>query len=345
MTKLKPFHLSNLLVCIWLLASLAEVSAVGRGLRSQSQQNSSPNVVDNRPSPAELEEQEEDQDVPQEQDLPQLRTQQSDITGASLSQSSPMLSAEQSPPRLRVPAAKVDPGYSVSNAASQTLAEEPEPLSEESDLDKASESAFDFPRTSFQQNNADLGLLAQSAKTAPQPSVTQVVHSLQDRAEQAATRAFPITAPGMTKPFTHGDAKSPFPLPASAAKPKPLHFTKTGAFQAEPKGAFNPVIPQKSCDPPCIASRGVCNDDVCFCKTPYTGTTCQHKLNSWMRVSYVLLAAGCAVAVFMGGLIAQIVHTIINGHFEKRLSWLGDGVVNKELWAPPEKPKKGVPKA
>jgi len=334
MTKLKPFHLPNLLVWIWLLTSLAEVSAVGRGLRSQSQQSSSPNEADNGPSPAQLEEQEEDQEVPQEQDLPQLRGQQSGIIGASQSQNSPMLPAERSPQRLPAPEAKVDLGYSINNAASETLFEEPEPLSEESDSDN-------FPVTSSQEHNADLGLLAQSADTAPQPSVTQVVHNLQERPQQAATRPSSITAPGMLK----GDAKPLFPLPAAAAKPKALHFTKTGAFQAEPKGPFNVVLPQKECNPPCIKSRGVCNDDVCFCKTPYTGTTCQHKMNSWLRVSYALVAAAAVVALFMGGLIAQIVHTIVNGHFEKRLSWLGDGVVNKELWAPPEKAKKGAPKA
>jgi len=199
---------------------------------------------------------------------------------------------------------------------SLTFSEEPKPLPEQYAPDDVSDSAVDFSKTSSQDSKMDLALAALSGKTSAPPS-------------QAATRPSPIVGEGIPEPLTHGDTK-----------PKPLHFTKTGAVQAEPKGTFNPVKPQRICDPPCIQGRGVCNDDVCFCKTPYTGTTCQHKLGGWMRISYALLGAACVVSLFMGSLLAQIVHAIVQSSYEKRLSWLGDGIVNKELWAPPETKRK-----
>merc|ERR1719214_447908 len=31
------------------------------------------------------------------------------------------------------------------------------------------------------------------------------------------------------------------------------------------------------CNPPCT-KHGVCNDNRCFCKTPWTGSSCQHQI-------------------------------------------------------------------
>merc|ERR1712194_421153 len=84
------------------------------------------------------------------------------------------------------------------------------------------------------------------------------------------------------------------------------------SFHAEPKNNF-PAILEKTnvCHPPCIQGRGICNDNMCFCKTPFSGTTCQHKMNPFSRVKYPMLVGLCGVSIVFGILFAQILHGFI----------------------------------
>merc|ERR1719281_1648877 len=108
------------------------------------------------------------------------------------------------------------------------------------------------------------------------------------------------------------------------------------AFHADAPPGFEPLESgsYQSCNPPCIQGRGICNDNLCFCKSPYTGTTCQHKVGTLARVSYPMLVAFAIVSLLFGVLAAQIIHAIINLRSEGKLSALGDGYGRKEVWMP-----------
>lgn len=91
----------------------------------------------------------------------------------------------------------------------------------------------------------------------------------------------------------------------------------------------------KVCNPPCKANRGVCNDKICFCKTPFTGTTCQHEISAGSyRFGPTLVVGSSVVSVLLGSLCANIVYSFIRESIEKRMVSLGDETVNKESWTP-----------
>lgn len=91
----------------------------------------------------------------------------------------------------------------------------------------------------------------------------------------------------------------------------------------------------KQCNPPCKAHRGVCNDRVCFCKTPYTGTTCQNEISAGSYRFGPTLVVGCSVvALGLGIFMAMIIYSFIRENIEKRMVSLGDETVNKESWTP-----------
>merc|ERR1719198_1147089 len=71
-----------------------------------------------------------------------------------------------------------------------------------------------------------------------------------------------------------------------------------------PMKDFRPASPEKynNCNPPCIQNRGVCNDNLCFCKSPYTGTTCQHEVSAIARVSYPMVV-GFSIVIFVMGIL------------------------------------------
>jgi len=218
-------------------------------------------------------------------------------------------------------------------ALQSILAKEPED-SKDAGMDSAAKvvgtpTGRDSSGTSV-SSQMDLGLPPLSPKAPSTPSVAQL--------EKALTTPFPVTVPGMSSPLSYGDAasaKALFPPVLPASMTDPAKGQKS--FHADPKKAF-PVTAEhyNTCHPPCIQGRGICNDNLCFCKSPFTGTTCQHKLGTLARVSYVMLVAASIVSLFFGVLLAQGVHALINQHFEQRLAWLGDGFIKKEVWTPPQ---------
>jgi len=104
----------------------------------------------------------------------------------------------------------------------------------------------------------------------------------------------------------------------------------------EPPGVFGEPDPTV-CSPPCYSGRGVCNDNVCFCKTPYTGTTCQHTIDAtgW-RFGPTLTVTTAVACVILGILISHLVYSFVRESIESRMASIGEETVNKESWMPSE---------
>jgi hypothetical protein len=94
------------------------------------------------------------------------------------------------------------------------------------------------------------------------------------------------------------------------------------------------------CDPPCHESRGICNDRVCFCKSPYTGSTCQNKETGLYRAPRAVAVGFAIFALFLGGVVAKVVFALIESKVEKRLEKYGSESRKTESWAPPSRATK-----
>merc|ERR1712196_500681 len=67
-----------------------------------------------------------------------------------------------------------------------------------------------------------------------------------------------------------------------------LHMARSNASTEEKPPNWPPKNEKLfECDPPCIHGRGVCNNKKCFCKSPYAGSTCQHKETGLYRAPRV----------------------------------------------------------
>lgn len=54
------------------------------------------------------------------------------------------------------------------------------------------------------------------------------------------------------------------------------------------------------CDPPCVPGRGVCDNNHCFCRSGFTGSTCQLKDKS--SADGVHVEAGVAIGILFGAM-------------------------------------------
>jgi len=91
------------------------------------------------------------------------------------------------------------------------------------------------------------------------------------------------------------------------------------------------------CDPPCITGRGICNDQVCFCKGAYYGSTCQHKMreDEWLQFAPPVVGVLCLVACAGGIALAQTVFNVIQSTRKMVQEHLfGPPTVKKECWQP-----------
>jgi len=98
-----------------------------------------------------------------------------------------------------------------------------------------------------------------------------------------------------------------------------------------------PDPPTDECSPRCLEGRGVCNDNICFCRSPFTGSTCQHNVKNLFRVSYTIttgLAVGC---VLFGILMAKLLTILVAGRRSSNaLAGYGENKQKHELWQPPQ---------
>lgn len=88
------------------------------------------------------------------------------------------------------------------------------------------------------------------------------------------------------------------------------------------------------CDPPCT-KHGVCNDNRCFCKTPWTGSTCQHQITVEKRVGYSLVVGFLIVSFVMGAIVATLVFNYLQ-KAAKEFANYGDRTTRRETWKPSE---------
>lgn len=134
---------------------------------------------------------------------------------------------------------------------------------------------------------------------------------------------------------------------ALAAVAKTSRITQQHAKEAKVNSSLKqamptnwPPEPEKAtdeCNPPCIEGRGVCNDNICFCRSPYTGSTCQHNVKDLFRVSYSL-TVGCAVACLIFGCFLAKMLTVLVGQRRSStaLAGYGENKQKHESWSPPQ---------
>jgi hypothetical protein len=86
----------------------------------------------------------------------------------------------------------------------------------------------------------------------------------------------------------------------------------------------------------------MCNDNVCFCKHPYTGSTCQHNVTNLFRVSYALTAGVAIFCIIFGIVMAKILTILVaDRRAAKALAGYGDTAsVKHEMWQPPANTRK-----
>lgn len=135
---------------------------------------------------------------------------------------------------------------------------------------------------------------------------------------------------------------------ASHVAPKMPSWLQSNATSEESMPKNWPPSGNKynQCDPPCIQGRGFCNDNMCFCRSPYAGSTCQHKTTDLYRAPRPM-AVGFAVTCFVLGIVmSKIIFSFSEHAIETRLQRYGQGKQRFEMWAPPEdktKNKKAPP--
>mmetsp|Transcript_13827 Transcript_13827/g.34079 ORF Transcript_13827/g.34079 Transcript_13827/m.34079 type:complete len:222 (+) Transcript_13827:213-878(+) len=67
------------------------------------------------------------------------------------------------------------------------------------------------------------------------------------------------------------------------------------------------------CTPECVDGRGVCHDGLCWCKTPYSGPTCDSRVDVRMRVSRLVLAGILLFTTFVGVILGTIASSCVGG--------------------------------
>eukprot|EP00930_Biecheleria_cincta_P095922 TRINITY_DN87815_c0_g1_i1.p1 TRINITY_DN87815_c0_g1~~TRINITY_DN87815_c0_g1_i1.p1 ORF type:complete len:403 (+),score=65.95 TRINITY_DN87815_c0_g1_i1:42-1250(+) len=88
-----------------------------------------------------------------------------------------------------------------------------------------------------------------------------------------------------------------------------------------------------SCNPACVEGQGICEDNICFCRHPYTGARCEEELHeegmriSWMYVTIIL----CAV-LWLGMLLGECIFCYTKG--DPKQQNVGKSLVVKEVWRP-----------
>jgi len=148
--------------------------------------------------------------------------------------------------------------------------------------------------------------------------------------------AMPSQLASMVRPAP----KSPKPLPPLHKNSSSTHLVEGSRFKSQFDEPKDPAIYDLKhvCDPPCQDGRGICNDKICFCKTPFYGTTCQNAIMSGgvLRFGPVLVTGIALACTFLGFLFAVIVYGFVRDGIEQRMVSLGADTVNKESWTPSE---------
>lgn len=102
-----------------------------------------------------------------------------------------------------------------------------------------------------------------------------------------------------------------------------------------------------TCSPPCLAGRGLCNDNICFCRSPFTGSTCQHKMSALKpyRATKFLGVGFAGLCFLFGILLSKCFFGFTEHAVETRLERYGSGKRKYESWAPPLEEKDKIGRA
>ncbi|CAE7027129.1 leuA [Symbiodinium natans] len=90
---------------------------------------------------------------------------------------------------------------------------------------------------------------------------------------------------------------------------------------------------QSSCDPACAPDRGICGHGVCFCRSPYSGPTCELEFKEdFVRFGYFTVVCLVSVAIVLGFFAADIVWRVTRP--SPKATAIGTQQVKKETWRP-----------
>lgn len=98
------------------------------------------------------------------------------------------------------------------------------------------------------------------------------------------------------------------------------------------------LVAKIECKPECIVGRGICNDGVCFCRTPYEGKKCEQEVNTEMRFGYPLFACNVIIAFIFGIAFAAFCHSFSSS---KPVQFVGPPAQRRETWIPRDREEKG----
>jgi len=331
------------LVLVLLFPNFINVSSLGDARARVGSLRASGTSQDQGPSPAELEEEEEDGTDEQEVSAAAVVPVAAGVPAAGVVpavQSAPTYSAQPAlNPRVdlqlasvataddAMPAVALPQLQSRSSGMEQAL---PPPLNNNDDqadlIDDAEPSAVPVePPISSPESSAPRPIRSQPVKA--KPSQFAAAKPSQFAAVRQDTKDVGDKAAAIQQPKSLNIPTSASAAPSNVSS---LHQDKPADFEPMPQEDSS------KCSPPCIQGRGSCNNKVCFCRSPYSGTTCQHKMDPVMRFSYPMLVAFALVSLFLGGMAAQCVHAVVISHKQQAQSArLGEGTTCKEVWCPP----------
>jgi len=189
------------------------------------------------------------------------------------------------------------------------------------------------------QRDALAGQLLPSASLIEQSQLGAAVphHLSQARAETGALAS--SATPRAQSPHT-AVKKVSHPTTVPQWQWAPVNRSQEASFQSIPTNW--PPLDNKynHCDPPCVQGRGICNDRVCFCKSPFTGSTCQHKISALYRAPKVMVVGFSIICVLVGILSARMVLHLCSATADTRMHQFGEMAPRIETWQPPEEDNK-----
>ncbi|CAD7928184.1 unnamed protein product [Amoebophrya sp. A120] len=80
-----------------------------------------------------------------------------------------------------------------------------------------------------------------------------------------------------------------------------------------------------ACTPECTAGRSMCQDNVCWCKAPYSGPSCEHQVDVRTRVGRLVFVSILLFVTLVGMILGIITSGIASGG--------GSGMANYDLAA------------
>lgn len=121
--------------------------------------------------------------------------------------------------------------------------------------------------------------------------------------------------------------------------------TDDGAEDAAEKGdtatagnATAPVAPvaDESCHPVCVEGQGICSDKVCFCRSPYTGMSCENERPmTLIRFGYGIVVVIVVSSALLGSILACNVWKLISANPGDIETSAAEAASNtKETWRP-----------